>query len=175
MRVSDLFGKSYSYNDFIFFWKHRSTIVDEHCLSQWWDLHSFVEDDIVFNCAEKYMMYHKALTMGDISTAEEILAIDSPADIKKAGRKVYPFDADLWDKAKFDVVVKGNFLKFSQNKLLRWYLLSTADKILVEASPRDQIWGIGMSKQNPSCYKPEEWRGQNLLGFALMEVRDMLK
>ncbi|WP_295221067.1 NADAR family protein [uncultured Chryseobacterium sp.] len=81
----------------------------------------------------------------------------------------------LWDEHKYEIVKQGNLLKFSQNEKLKEFLLSTEDKVLVEASPYDTIWGIGMPETNPKAGNPSEWNGENLLGFALMEVRDELK
>ena len=84
------------------------------------------------------------------------------------------FDPDRWDAACYDIVKAGNLAKFSQNPELWDYLKSTGTRILVEASPRDRIWGIGMGKSNPDAADPAKWRGTNLLGFALTEVRDIL-
>ncbi|WP_431217369.1 NADAR family protein [Puia sp. P3] len=81
----------------------------------------------------------------------------------------------MWDKHKFDLVVAGNYHKFSQNEQIREFLLASGDKVLVEASPRDRIWGIGMGGDNPAAGIPSKWKGENLLGFALMEVREKLK
>ena len=81
----------------------------------------------------------------------------------------------VWKSARFDVVVKGNLAKFSQNERLKSYLLSTADRIIVEASPKDDVWGIGLEESAIDVINPRKWKGTNLLGFALMEVRDLLK
>ncbi|SHF05931.1 conserved hypothetical protein, ribA/ribD-fused [Chryseobacterium takakiae] len=90
------------------------------------------------------------------------------------GRKVKKFDLDIWNEHKYEIVKKGNFLKFSQNEGFKEFLLSTDNKILVEASPYDTIWGIGMLETDPNTKNPVQWNGENLLGFALMEVRDEL-
>lgn len=91
------------------------------------------------------------------------------------GRKVKNFDPDIWNEHKYGIVKKGNFLKFSQNERFKEFLLSTDNKILVEASPYDTIWGIGMLETDPNAKNPAQWNGENLLGFALMEVRDELR
>lgn len=90
------------------------------------------------------------------------------------GRSVRNFDDTLWDKVKFNIVVEGNYLKFSQNRELGKYLKDTGSKILVEASPYDRIWGIGMRESDPNASNPKYWKGQNLLGQALMKVREMI-
>ena len=95
--------------------------------------------------------------------------------MKALGRKVREFDQVVWDKFKYSIVLNGNWNKFSQNRSLRDFLLSTGDRILVEASPYDNIWGIRLSADSPEANDPQKWRGQNLLGFALMEVRDELR
>ena len=98
-----------------------------------------------------------------------------PKEMKALGKKVKNFDQVIWDKVKYSIVLNGNYYKFSQNPEMRDFLISTGDKILVEASPLDRIWGIGLSAQDHNANKPEAWKGENLLGFALMEVRDELK
>lgn len=92
--------------------------------------------------------------------------------MKALGRQVRGFDAKVWDEVKFSVVLNASYLKFSQNASLRDFLLQTGSKILVEASPVDKIWGIGMSASDENAQNPVKWRGQNLLGFALMRARD---
>lgn len=94
--------------------------------------------------------------------------------MKKLGRKVRNYDDSIWKEKRYDVVVKGNIAKFSQNEKLRSFLLSTGSKILVEASPKDTIWGIGLEESSPDALSPRKWQGENLLGFALMEVRDII-
>ena len=120
------------------------------------------------------MMAEKARVFNDIEIRKEILLVAHPHDAKKLGRKVKNFDPSIWDQHKFDIVVEGNYHKFSQHENLQEFLLNTNKRVLVEASPRDRIWGIGMSEKNEKANNPNLWRGQNLLGFALMEVRDRL-
>ena len=98
-----------------------------------------------------------------------------PKQIKALGRKVRRFDQKVWDKFKYAIVLNGNWCKFSQNRDLREFLLSTGESVLVEASPYDNIWGIRLAANSPEAQDPMKWRGQNLLGFALMEIRDELR
>lgn len=120
------------------------------------------------------MMAGKAQLFGDEERRKEILACSDPKQIKALGRKVRGFDQVVWDKFKYAIVLNGNWCKFSQNRELREFLLSTGDSVLVEASPYDRIWGIQLSADTPEAQNPFRWRGENLLGFALMEVRDEL-
>ncbi len=173
----NMLNGSYTSDDFVFFWGHtplKSGKMSPSCFSQWW-ICKFTEGNIEFCCAEQYMMYHKALTFDDSEYAEKILQSSDPKEIKGYGRLIRNFDAEVWDKVKTDIVIRGNILKFSQNSELKKYLLGTGEKILVEASPYDKIWGIGMKKENSDCTDPSRWNGENLLGFSLMEVRDELK
>ncbi len=120
------------------------------------------------------MMYKKALLFEDLSTAEKILQTDDPKKQKALGRKVNGFREDIWNIHKFDIVVKGNLLKFSQNENLKKQLLATEDKILVEGSPYDKIWGVGLKWDDPKILNSANWKGENLLGMALMKTRDIL-
>ena len=124
---------------------------------------------------EQYMMAAKAELFGDSEIQEQILKCSDPKQIKALGRKVRGFDQKVWDKFKYAIVLNGNWCKFSQNRDLREFLLSTGDSVLVEASPYDNIWGIRLAASSPEAQDPMKWRGQNLLGFALMEVRDELR
>lgn len=126
-------------------------------------------------CAEQYMMYEKAILFGDVETGTHIMTAPNQKAMKDYGRQVKNFNEDVWNQKKFGIVLRGNILKFSQNRELRQYLLGTRDKILVEASPYDRIWGVGMQKGNADLLDPSKWKGQNLLGFALMEARDLLR
>ena len=162
--------------DFIFFWKEGSAKlehVSKGCLSQWQKC-KFIVDGVSYNCAEQYMMAEKARIFGDEETRQRIMKEDSPDEIKQLGREVKGFDSDVWDQHKFDVVVKGNLAKFGQNETLLKFLLGTGSAILVEASPYDRVWGIGMKEDNKDATDAEKWFGINLLGFALMVVRDKL-
>ena len=120
-------------------------------------------------------MAQKANVFGDEEVMNQILAETDQMTIKRLGRLVKNYDDSVWTERRFQIVVEGNLAKFSQNEDLRHFLLSTGDKILVEASPKDTIWGIGFDEFAPEATNPALWNGENLLGFALMEVRDRLK
>lgn len=111
---------------------------------------------------------------GDNEMLESILTAKHPKEMKAYGRAVRNFDKDTWDKECYGIVKRAGLAKFSQNPELGDYLKSTKNRILVEASPRDRIWGIGMGQSNPDAENPMKWRGRNLLGFALTEARDEL-
>lgn len=163
--------------ELLLFWGHqpqKDGTVTKSCLSQWWKS-EFESYGVRYCCMEQYMMAQKARLFGDKQTLEKILSSEDPSQIKKLGRQVKQFETQLWDRAKYSIVLNGNWKKFSQNPELRKFLISTGESILAEASPYDTIWGIGLSAEQPQSLKPEQWRGENLLGFALMEVRDELK
>lgn len=161
-------------SDFLLFYGHKITdTLTEACLSQWYPCCFEVDGDI-YTSAEQYMMAEKAKLFGDIETREAILNTSDPRKCKSLGRKVKNFDKAVWDKNKRRIVERGNTEKFMQNDDLREYLLSTGNKVLVEASPTDRVWGIGLCKNNPDALDPTEWRGENLLGFALMNTRDWI-
>lgn len=142
--------------------------------SQWADS-LFEIDGIQYVTAEQWMMAEKARTFNDEETLQKILYYTSPSVQKKLGRQVKNYNDEVWASKRFDAVVKGNYAKFSQNELLKHILLGTGDRILVEASPTDRIWGIGLAEEDPRCLDESQWRGQNLLGKALMKVRNMLR
>ena len=161
---------------FLFFWGHTPTkdgTISKTCFSQWW-LSEFIVDDIKYSTAEHWMMAEKARLFKDYHTLEKIINSSSPALAKKLGREVSNFNPEIWDKYKYDIVKQGNFFKFNQDKEMKQFLSNTKNKIIEEASPMDRIWGIGMTSDNPNSLNPHQWRGENLLGFALMEVRDEL-
>jgi ribA/ribD-fused uncharacterized protein len=163
---------------YLFFWGHqpkKDGSISESCLSQWWDSAPFSVEGITYKTAEHWMMAEKARIFGDNETLLAILQANTPSEAKKLGRQVRNFDAVIWDEKKFASITQGNIYKFSQHSDLKAFLLETGDKVLVEASPVDNIWGIGMAKNDPHIENPTLWKGQNLLGFALMETRDALK
>lgn len=120
-------------------------------------------------------MAEKARIFEDEEIRKQIFTETDPKTIKQLGRKIKNFNQEIWDKCKYSIILNGNYAKFLQNKELLDFLLSTGNKILVEASPYDTIWGVGMEEANPQINNPFLWKGQNLLGFALMEVRNELK
>jgi ribA/ribD-fused uncharacterized protein len=164
-------------NKFLFFWGHQPSkdgAITKTCFSQWW-LSPFTVDNVQYATAEHWMMAKKAALFNDYGTLEKILKAKSPAQAKKLGREVTSYNDAVWLKNRFLIVKEGNFHKFSQNTELDLFLQNTNQRILVEASPVDPIWGIGMTSDHAEVLYPEKWRGLNLLGFALMEVRDELK
>ena len=166
-------GQSYKY---IFFWGPRPEPdghISETCLSQWW-MGQFAVEGILYSCAEQFMMAEKARMFHDTDMLQKIMESVHPKEMKAYGRAVRNFDKEKWDSACYDIVRRGNQAKFSQTPELLDYLKSTGNRILVEASPRDRIWGIGMGKSNPDAQDPFKWKGTNLLGFALTQVRDEL-
>lgn len=158
-------GRSFEY---LFFYK---TSEKHGYLSQWWSKHPFWIDKVCYRTAEHYMMAEKARMFSDQLSEAKILNSYHPSIAKSLGRKVKNFNKDAWMKFAFDIVWKGNMAKFSQNPPLKRMLLHTGSKILVEASPTDDVWGIKMDDMNPDAENPEKWQGENLLGFVLMEVR----
>lgn len=161
---------------FLFFWGHTPPAgggVNQSCFSQWW-MCSFEVEGIVYSCTEQYMMAEKARLFGDADMREAIMKSSHPKEMKAFGRAVRHFDQQVWSEQCYDIVKRGNLAKFSQNPELWEFMKTTKNRILVEASPRDRVWGIGMGKSNPDAENPMKWRGKNLLGFALTEVRDCL-
>jgi len=162
---------------YLFFWGHtpsKDGTVTKSCLSQWWH-GALTVNGVKYATAEHWMMAKKAELFNDMEMLEKILVAKSPAEAKKLGRKVRNFDPKIWDENCFNIVCEGNYYKFSQHVELKTFLLGTREWILVEASPVDNIWGIGMEQHNNHAENPRLWKGSNLLGFALMEVRDKLK
>jgi len=172
--IIDIFQK-HTELEFLFFWGHTAKDeVTKACFSQWFPF-DFEEEGTVYKTAEHYMMAGKATLFHDNDILEKILKAKAPNQAKSLGRKVKNFNPEVWDEHKYNIVKQGNFLKFSQNERFKEFLISTDDKILVEASPYDTIWGIGMLETDPRAKDPAQWNGENLLGFALMEVRDELR
>lgn len=162
---------------YLYFWGHqrsKSGDITASCFSQWW-VAPFVIDGITYATAEHWMMAQKARLFDDNEDVfQRIIAAKTPAEAKSLGRQVHGFDDATWDTQRLDIVVRGNFAKFSQHPELRDFLLHTKDRVLVEASPVDRIWGIGLAADDERAQNPRRWDGLNLLGFALMEVRDKL-
>ena len=143
-------------------------------LSNWY-YSEFTINGITFNSVEQYMMYHKAVQFGDTVTAREIMKTKSFGRMKELGRMVRNYDDRVWSAVRYDVVKEGVLLKFSQNPDLAKKLLSTGDSLLAECAVRDTIWGIGISMRSKNRTNPDMWKGQNLLGKILMEVREILR
>ncbi|MFJ9111817.1 NADAR family protein [Streptomyces sp. NPDC102283] len=159
------------------FWGHRPRPdgrVGSSCLSQWWPS-PFTVAGVTYASAEHWMMAGKARLFGDLEAERAAVSATSPAAAKKAGRLVRGFDEDVWIRERFALVVAGSAHKFGQAPELGGFLLGTGDRVLVEASPLDRIWGIGLAADDERVERPQEWRGLNLLGFALMEARERLR
>jgi len=161
-----------SLEEFTFFW--------DGPFSQW-EPSYFVIDEIEYNCAEQYMMAEKARLFQDVETLEMIMATDVP---RLQSRQVSGFEKSVWEDDLetdngqpycWNVVWRGSMAKFGQNAYLLQLLLETDGTTLVEASPEDPIWGIGLEEGHPNCYSRETWQGLNWLGDILTNVREHLK
>jgi ribA/ribD-fused uncharacterized protein len=130
---------------------------------------------MLFFNSEQAFMWEKAIAFGDMETAALIMKTPNPSANKQLGRQVRNFDAKLWSKLSYKIMVDVNYAKFSQNSMYKNTLLSTGDKKICEASPTDSLWGIGLHWTNDDVLDESKWQGQNLLGKALMEVRDMFR
>ena len=162
--------------DFIPFYGHSlppDGRLTHACFSQWYPA-PFVLEGVRYATAEQFMMAGKARLFGDDEALAKILGEVDPGKTKALGRTVRGFDAAVWAAHRFELVTRGNVAKFSSTPELRAHLLSTGNAVLVEAAPRDVIWGIGLGRENPLVREPARWRGSNLLGFALMAARDVL-
>lgn len=138
--------------------------------SQWY-LSTFVVDGITYNCAEQYMMAEKARLFNDFETLAKIMAEKNPRKQKALGREVKGFDVEKWKPVARDIVYKGGEAKFSQNPDLKLVLANTTGTTLVEASPNDDIWGIGLAEGDPRTLSRDTWLGSNWLGEALTKLR----
>ncbi len=145
---------------------------------QWpsnWEMSPFVLDGVTYNCVEQYMMQKKALCFGDTATADKIMATADPHDQKRYGREVNGYVDAKWAAVRYDIVLRAVIEKYRQNPDLRAKLMATGNLIMVEASPKDVVWGIGLGARDPDATRPEKWRGTNLLGKATTEAREILR
>jgi ribA/ribD-fused uncharacterized protein len=163
-------GETFKY---VFFWGHQEGKrgVSSSCFSQWYEA-PFAVDGQRYPTAEHFMMAEKAAPFGDQATRDAVLEAPNPGAAKALGRQVQAFDEAAWVEQRFSIVVRANRAKFSQNPELESFLRQTGSRFLVEASPVDRIWGIGLTRDDAKANDPNLWRGLNLLGFALMQVRD---
>ncbi|MDC0770292.1 NADAR family protein [Streptomyces sp. HD] len=162
---------------YLHFWGHQPLPdgrVGTSCLSQWWPS-PFTVDGVEYATAEHWMMAGKARLFGDVEAERGVLEAGHPAGAKKAGRLVRGFDEGVWQRERFRIVVEGSVHKFAAHADLRGLLVGTGDRVLVEASPVDRVWGIGLAAGDDGAEDPERWQGPNLLGFALMEAREQLR
>lgn len=176
-------GKTFKYRGF---WGNKNDSDLEKSFSNFYksnfEVLLYNGKSFIFNCNEQYFMYRKALEFKDYEIMSEILVPGlRPRDYQILGRKVKNYNDEIWNKVRYQAMLDGLTLKFSQNEKLKKYLLSTNNELLVEASPVDDVWGCGFAKNDKQgkplkqWRTPSLWRGQNLLGFALMELRDDLK
>ncbi|NEB80735.1 NADAR family protein [Streptomyces sp. SID14478] len=162
---------------YLHFWGHaprKDGALGASCLSQWWPS-PFRAGGVEYATAEHWMMARKARLFGDAEAERRALEAGHPSQAKKAGRLVRDFDDALWQRERFALVVEGSVHKFASDPALRDFLLDTGERVLVEASPVDRIWGIGLAADDPAAQDPRAWRGPNLLGFALMAARARLR
>jgi len=152
--------------EFVLFWGGK--------FSQWHKA-DMVIDGVEYNCCEQYMMSEKARLFGDNDSESKIMESRNPREQKALGRKVKNFDADKWNEVSRIVVFKANFAKFSQNDDCFEELMDTGEKTIVEASPYDKIWGIGLAASDVRALDRSTWNGTNWLGVAIVEVRVVLR
>ncbi len=152
-------------DNYIFFWKKY--------LSQWYKRDMLISNQI-YNCSEQFMMAEKARLFKDDESLKIIMSSDSPATQKRQGRKVSNYNDYKWKEICREVVFNANYAKFSQHSDLKEKLLLTADKIIVEASPYDSLWGVALGPWDDLILDPKNWRGTNWLGEAIMKVREIL-
>jgi len=158
---------------YLFFWGHqppKNQAVSKSCFSQWF-ASPFTVDNVTYPTAEHFMMAEKARLFNDQTALMKLLKSTHPGQAKRIGREVLHFNEQLWQERRFDIAYKGNLAKFTQHLALADFLRNTHDRVLVEASPVDSIWGIGLSEEHFDCANPTLWPGLNLLGFVLMKVR----
>jgi ribA/ribD-fused uncharacterized protein len=151
---------------FTFFWQGP--------FSQWHRA-NFTINGVTYNCAEQYMMHQKALLFADYDVAKQIMASTNPKEQKALGRKIKNFDMHWWNENCIQIVFRGNHGKFSQNKRLYDMLMNTTPNTLVEASPFDNIWGIGIDEKTAIKTPQEEWKGTNWLGYTLTNLREFFE
>jgi ribA/ribD-fused uncharacterized protein len=158
---------------FVYFWGHQAHTsgVTASCFSQWYSA-PFELDGQRYPTAEHCMMAAKASLFQDTRTLERVLSAPNPGAAKALGREVIGFDEEVWVKHRFAIVCRANEAKFSQRPELRSFLVQTGSRALVEASPVDRVWGVGLAQDDERISNPNLWLGLNLLGFALMHVRD---
>jgi ribA/ribD-fused uncharacterized protein len=160
---------------YVFFWGHQPSKngISSSCFSQWY-VAPFIVNGQHFSTAEHFMMAEKAALFGDEATRAKVLLAPNPGAAKALGRQISDFDEAVWTENRFSIVVRANEAKFAQNTELGQFLKQTGSRVLVEASPVDKIWGVGLAQDDEKVNDPNLWQGLNLLGFALMHVRNNL-
>ena len=163
-------------NDYVFFWAGPfSNFYSANYTYKY--INKATEKRLIFKftCSEQGYMWEKAVTFDDLDTAKKILNCNGPKQAKALGRLVKNFDQETWDQRKEDVMYKHCFEKFTQNEDLKKMILDTENRTLVEASPYDKVWGIGLFSTKAKQIPKEQWPGLNLLGKTLMKVRTIIK
>lgn len=151
--------------DFVFFYGNKDNFSNFYKTN-------FTVEGVTFCCGEQFVMYSKAMLFKDYDIAEKIMSETAPAKMKALGRKVKNFDDEVWADNRENMTYIGLLAKYKQNQDLMAELLSTGNREIVEASPRDKVWGIGMGVGNTEIEDKDKWKGQNILGKILMKVRD---
>lgn len=161
-----------NYYSYLFFWGHTR---QNGYLSNFYPA-SFKDESLTYNCSEQYFMKKKQELFDptNVKLAKQIMSEYRPTKIKQYGRMVKNYDEKKWTEVRYNIMLDANILKFKQNDYLLQELLKTTNDVIVEASPRDKIWGIGLSESAARKIAPQKWPGYNLLGKALMETRDKL-
>ncbi|MDO5518098.1 MAG: NADAR family protein [Clostridium sp.] len=168
--------KNHENLEYIFFAGHQKTpngTITKTCLSQWY-ASPFEMNNVRYKCAEQYMMCEKARLFKDEEAVDEILKAYHPNQMRLIGKRVKNFDDKVWNDKKIQIVKIANLAKFSQNTKLKRYLINTKNKVLVKNVLHDKIWGIGLAKNSELRENPLNWNGDNLLGFILMDIREIL-
>lgn len=158
-------------DNFIFFYSPNE---ENGYLSNWYPS-PFTYAGADYFCAEQYMMAQKAKAFKDYNTLERIMASKNPGEVKQLGRQVQNYDTETWDRIRYQIMRRGIRAKFQQNTALLDMLLGTGLSVLVEASPRDEVWGVKMTADDPDITQIHKWKGRNLLGRVLMQVRSDLR
>ncbi|MBB5936033.1 NADAR family protein [Streptomyces zagrosensis] len=162
--------------EYVCFWGHqprRDGTVGAERFSQWWPA-PFTIDEVAYATAEHWMMAGKARLFSDAEAEQRAIGAAHPGQAKKAGRSVRGCNGAVWHERRFELAVRGSVAEFEQHPALRDYLLGAGTRVLVETSPVDRVWGIGLAAAGDRTVAPEQWQGLNLLGFALMEARHRL-
>lgn len=157
------------------YYKDDNFILFYEGLFSQWAKKDIKINNIIYNCCEQYMMAEKARLFKDELALEKIMETTNPAVQKKWGRKVKNFNKNKWEEMAKKIVFKANYAKFTQNEDCKKLLLDSENRTIVEASPYDRIWGIGLSCNDPRALNPKQWRGANWLGKIIMEVRKKIK
>jgi len=168
-----------SVNNLVEVFEHKLLVRGKYALfwNEWpsnWHPSPFKLNGKTYNCVEQHMMSEKAKLFNDKNTLKKIMNTSSPKEQKALGRKVKNFDAGKWSSVAYNIVLAGNLEKYRQNEDLQEKLIATAPLTLVEASPYDKIWGIGLDAHHKDAAEPNKWQGKNLLGKALTECRKII-